>query len=43
MARVFNSSLDYPYSDNWADSVVQLAFYKDGGNSDTTGMGGSDR
>ena len=27
---------------SWDDSVVQLAFYKDGGNSDTTGMGGSD-
>ena len=42
MAGIFNSSLDYPDSDNWADSVVQLAFYKDGGNSDTAGMGGSD-
>ena len=39
MARVFNSSLDYPDSDNWADSVVQLAFYEDGGNADTAGMG----
>ena len=40
MARVFNSSLDYPYSDNWADSLVQLAIYEDGGNADTAGMGG---
>ena len=42
MARIFNSSLGYPDRDNWADSLVQLAFYEDGGNSDTTGMGGSD-
>ena len=33
--------MDNPYSDNWADSVIQLAFYKDGGNIDTAGMGGS--
>ena len=26
-------------SDNWADSVVQLAIYEDGGNIDTAGMG----
>ena len=42
MARIFNSSVDYSDSDNWVDSVVQLAFYKDGGNSGTAGMGGSD-
>ena len=42
MARIFNSSLGYSDSDNWAGSLVRLAFYKDGGNSDTTGMGGSD-
>ena len=41
MARIFNSSLDYPGSDNWSCSVVRLAFHKDGGNSDTAGMGGS--
>ena len=40
--RIYDRCMDNPYSDNWADSVVQLAFYKDGGNSDTTGMGGSD-
>ena len=32
--------MDYPYSDNWADSLVQHAIYEDGGNIDTTGMGG---
>jgi hypothetical protein len=42
MERIFHISLDYPYSDNWADSVVQLAIYKDGGNADTAGMGGID-
>ena len=42
MARIFNSSLGYSDSDSWDDSVVQLAFYEDGGNPDTTGMGGSD-
>ena len=42
MERIYDRCMDHPYSDNWADSVVQLAFYKDGGNSDTTGMGGSD-
>ena len=42
MARIFNSSLGNSDGDNWADSLVQLAFYKDGGNSDTAGMGGSD-
>ena len=40
--RIYDRCMDNPDSDNWADSVVQLAFYKDGGNSDTTGMGGSD-
>ena len=40
--RIYDRCMDNPYSDNWADSVVQLAFYKDGGNSDTAGMGGSD-
>ena len=40
MAGIYDSSLDHPYSDNWADSVVQLAFYEDGGNADTAGMGG---
>ena len=37
---MFDSSLDYPDSNNWADSVVQLAIYEDGGNADTTAMGG---
>jgi len=32
--------MDYPDSDNWADSLVQLAIYEDGGNADTAGMGG---
>ena len=40
MERIFHISLDYPYSDNWADSLVQPAFYKDGSNADTVGMGG---
>ena len=40
MERVLDSSLDYPDSDNWADSLVQHAFYEDGGNADTAGMGG---
>ena len=31
MARVLNSSMGHPYSDNWADSLVQLAIYEDGG------------
>jgi len=39
MERILHISLDYPYSDNWADSVVQLAFYEDGRNIDTAGMG----
>ena len=39
MERIFNSSLDHPYSDNWVDYLVQLAFYEDGGNADTAGMG----
>ena len=26
-------------SDNWADSLVQLAFYEDGDNIDAAGMG----
>ena len=38
--RIYDRCLDYPYSDNWADSLVQLAFYEDGGNADTAGMGG---
>ena len=42
VARVFNSSLGYSDSDSWDDSVVQLAFYEDGGNADTAGMGGCD-
>ena len=42
MAGIFNRCVDYPGRDNWAGSLVRLAFYKDGGNSDTTGMGGSD-
>ena len=37
--RIYDRCLDYPYSDNWADSLVQLAFYEDGGNADTAGMG----
>ena len=41
MERIFNSSLDHPGRDSWANSLVQLAFYKDAGNSDTAGMGGS--
>jgi hypothetical protein len=32
--------MDYPGRDNWADSLVQLAIYEDGGNADTAGMGG---
>ena len=40
--RIYDRCMDYPGSDNWADSVVRLAFYKDGGNTDTAGMGGSD-
>ena len=39
MARVLNSSMGHPYSDNWADSLVQLAIYEDGRNIDTAGMG----
>ena len=42
MERIYDRCLGYSDSDNWADSVVRLAFYEDGGNSDTTGMGGSD-
>ena len=37
--RIFNSSLDHPDCDNWVDYLVQLAFYEDGGNTDTAGMG----
>ena len=40
MERVLDSSLDHPDCDNWADSLVQLAIYEDGGNADTAGMGG---
>ena len=39
MERIYDRCMDYPGRDNWADSVVQLAFYKDGGNADTAGMG----
>ena len=42
MERIYDRCMDNPYSDNWAGSLVQLAFYEDGGNPDTTGMGGSD-
>ena len=42
MAGIYDCSLDYPHSDNWADSLVQLASYKDSWNIDTAGMGGSD-
>ena len=37
--RLYDRCLDHPDSDNWADSVVQLAIYEDGGNIDTAGMG----
>ena len=37
--RIYDRCMDYPDSDNWADSLVQLAFYEDGGNADTAGMG----
>ena len=40
MERIYDRCMDYPDSDNWADSVVQLACYKNGGNADTAGMGG---
>ena len=40
--RIYDRCMDYPGRDNWADSVVRLAFFKDGGNSDTAGMGGND-
>ena len=40
MERIYDRCLDHPDSDNWADSVVQLAIYEDGGNADTAGMGG---
>ena len=43
MERIYDRCMDYPGRDNGADSLVQLAFYEDGGNPDTTGMGGSDR
>ena len=39
MERIYDRCMDYPGRDNWADSVVQLAFYKDGRNIDTAGMG----
>ena len=41
MEIIYDRCLDYPDSDNWTDSLVQLAFYEDGGNADTTAMGGS--
>ena len=37
--RIYDRCLDHPYSDNWADSLVRLAIYEDGGNADTAGMG----
>jgi hypothetical protein len=40
VAGIYDCCLDYPYSDSWADSVVQLAIYEDGGNTDTASMGG---
>ena len=39
MERIYDRCMDYPGRDNWADSVVQLAFYEDGGNIDTASMG----
>ena len=39
MAGIYDCSMDYPGRDNWADSVVRLAFYEDGGNIDAAGMG----
>ena len=38
--RIYDRCMDYPDSDNWADSLVQPAFYEDGGNADAAGMGG---
>ena len=43
MERIYDRCMDYPDSDNWADSLVQLAFYKDGRNIDAAAMGGSNR
>ena len=40
MERIYDRCMDYPGRDNWADSLVQLANYEDGGNADTAGMGG---
>ena len=42
MEKIYDRCMDYPGRDNLADSLVQLAIYEDGGNADTTGMGGSD-
>ena len=33
MAGIYDRCLDYPGRDNWSDSLVQLAIYKDGGNT----------
>ena len=43
MERIYDRCMDYPGRDNRADSVVQLAIYKDGSNADTAAMGGSNR
>ena len=40
MKRIYDWCMDYPGRDNWVDYLVQLAFYEDGGNADTAGMGG---
>jgi len=40
VAGIYDRCLDYPGRDNWSDSLVQLAIYKDGGNIDAAGMGG---
>ena len=40
MERIYDRCMDHPDSDNWADSLVQLAIYEDGGNAAATGMGG---
>ena len=39
MERIYDRCMDNSDRDNWADSLVQLAFYEDGGNADTAGMG----
>ena len=38
--RIYDRCMDHPGRDSWSDSLVQLAFYEDGGNADAAGMGG---